>query len=342
MQADKKEKELLTNAIEEWLQEGKLSKEQAEELKNTITVKDDPAQQIARYFFFIALSCVILAFGAIFIDDKMLEKFKVYFSLSNIMIAVLFTVLSAAAFLFIKRKKASYSNTLFEAYSVITSLLALTALIYYCKDIGSGPKYSGFLAIATVLLFALSAWLRSKALWIEGILALMGWYGAFSAWQSSNDLFLGMNYPMRFSVFGIVVLAFAYIQNHVRQLQDTQRFTYIAGLIILLTGLWGISIFGNYNSLEEWSKVRQVQVIWYALVFAVAGAAIFLYGIKKRDEAVRDIGLFALLINLYTRYFEYFWDNTNKGLFFLILGVSFWFIGNRVQKSKRVNKHLSA
>jgi len=32
-------------------------------------------------------------------------------------------------------------------------------------------------------------------------------------------------------------------------------------------------------------------------------------------------------VNLYTRYFEYFWDGMNKGLFFLILAIAFGFTG---------------
>lgn len=338
MKTSKKERELLNRAIEHWVTEGKISPAQSEDLKTSLPGQDETAQPIAHYFFFIALSCVLLAFGAIFIDDKLVEKLKVYFALSNFTIAIIFTLFSVFSFIYINKRKQTYSAALFEVYSVIASLLVLTALIYYCKEIGNGPKYTGFLAMASVLLFGLSVWLRSNALWVEGILALMGWYGAFTAWQSTNDVFLGMNYPVRFAVFGIVVIALSYIQSGIRRLADTQRITYITGLIILMTGLWGVSIFGNYNSLDEWTKVRQVQVIWYALIFAVAGAVVFFYGIKRHDEATRDIGLFALILNLYTRYFEYFWDNTNKGLFFLILAISFWFIGRRIEKSKRLKK----
>ena len=39
-----------------------------------------------------------------------------------------------------------------------------------------------------------------------------------------------------------------------------------------------------------------------------------------------------MLINIYTRYFEYFWDVTDKALFFIILGLSFWLIGRKAEK----------
>jgi uncharacterized membrane protein len=335
---DVKEYKFLNHTIDEWVSNGDITDDKAQQLKNTIKEPKSHTQQIAQYFFFIALSCILLAFAAIFIDDKFIEKFKQYFSLTNLFIAILFTVLSTIWFIYLKKKKHAISSAPFEVYAVIGSLLLVTALAYYCKETGYGPKYTGFLLTLAMLLCSISAWLRSYAVWIAGVLAIMGWYGAFSTWQSNNDLFMGMNHPLRFAVFGILVCVFSFIQSGIKTISGTQRITYIIGLIILLTGLWGVSVFGNYTSLDDWAKVRQIQIIWYALLFAIIAALIFYYGIRRDDELTRDIGVFALLINLYTRYFEYFWDTTNKGVFFLILGISFWFIGKWIEKKKK-DKH---
>lgn len=334
MKADKKERELLHSAIDSWLSEGKLSPQQATDLKDSIEPEDNN-HQVAQYFFFISISCILLSFGAIFIDDKWLERVKNYFSLNNLFIAITFTLLSAVWFVLIYRKRSNYSKAVFEVYSTAGSLLAITALAYYCKDIGFGPKYSGFLLAVAVVLFTLSRIMQSNAMWLGGIAALMGWYGAFAEWQSSRDLFLGMNYPVRFSVFGLIIVLLSFAQKKVSSIVATHRHTYFAGLIILLTGLWGVSIFGNYNSLDAWAQVRQTQVIAYAILFATVAGAFFYYGIKYKDDATRDIALVALLLNLYSRYFEFFWNTTNKGIFFLILAISFWFIGRRIEKYKR-------
>jgi hypothetical protein len=187
----------------------------------------------------------------------------------------------------------------------------------------------------SVTLFTLSRIMQSNVMWLGGIAALMGWYGAFAEWQSHKELFLGMNYPVRFSVFGLIIVLLSFAQKKVSSIAATQRHTYFAGFIILLTGLWGVSIFGNYNSLDAWAQVRQTQVIAYAILFAAVAGAFFYYGIKYKDDATRDIALVALLLNLYSRYFEFFWDTTNKGIFFLILAISFWFIGRRIEKYKR-------
>ena len=162
----------------------------------------------------------------------------------------------------------------------------------------------------------------------------MGWFGAFSFAQGSNHLFLGMNYPLRFTVFGLLVIGFAFLQQRVQRLVMFQRITYIAGLILFFTGLWGISIFGNYNDLEAWMDVRQTQVLVYGFIFGISALVALYMGIRYKDDIARDLGILFLLINFYSRYFEYFWNTLHKGLFFVILAVSFWLIGRWIEKRK--------
>ena len=36
-------------------------------------------------------------------------------------------------------------------------------------------------------------------------------------------------------------------------------------------------------------------------------------------------------LNLYTRFFELFWDNLHKAVFFALLAASFWYIGSKAE-----------
>ena len=56
------------------------------------------------------------------------------------------------------------------------------------------------------------------------------------------------------------------------------------------------------------------------------------WGLKTEDTVARGFGITFLLLNLYTRFFEYFWDNTHKALFFGILGISFWALGSYAER----------
>lgn len=335
MELDKNEWKAVHKAIKEWEEEGTLSKDDGSRLRKTVQLKRTDNQQIAQYFFLTALSCILLAFGAIFIDDKVLERFRVYFALSNIVISLLAAGISVLWFWYVRKKQPKLSKTAYEIYLVVGALTSLIALTYICKETGFGGKYSGFLFAAGVLLFTLSLLFKSRFLWIAGILGLMGFYGSVTALYSIHDRFLGMNYPIRFAILGLVVTGASFVQTKIKSLEDTSRITFIAGMIIFFTGMWGVSVFGNYSDMNAWAQVRQVQVIAYGILFAIAAGAAFYLGIKYKDDVARDFGIFFLLVNLYSRYFEFFWDNMNKGVFFLVLAVSFYGVGRWLEKKRR-------
>ena len=334
MEVDNNDWKVINRALDSWQQEGKLTPEQASELRKTVVLKK-AGQQIAQYFFLIALSCTLLSFGAIFIDEKILEKLKVYFSLSNIVIALLMAGIAVGWFYYIRRKSKQIRSVAYEIYVVLGGLASITALVYICKDIGFGQSYTGFLSLAIVLLGTLSVYFNSRALWIAALGAFMGWYGAISHVYGHDHMFLGMNYPVRFALFGLVVLGISFLQRRIKRLEFTQRITFILGMIILFTGLWGVSVFGNYNDLEAWYAVRQTHVIAYGIVFGIASMVALYLGVRYKDDIARDLGIVFLLINFYSRYFEFFWDTLHKGLFFLLLAVSFYFIGRWIEKRRK-------
>jgi len=342
MEVDKNEVTLLHRALEEWEQSGKITPGQAADLKNTITTKQNDRQQIAQYFFFTALFCMLLAFGAIFLNEKLLEKIKAYFSWSDLVIAVITALLSVLWFWYIGRKRNQLSEIAYEIYMVLGGLAVLTSMVYFCKELGMDKTYTALLGISLPLLVIISILLRSKALWIGAIITAVGWFGSFSTLMSTDNLFLGMNYPVRFTVFGLVVLIIAFVQSHIRLIMFTQRITYLTGMLIFFSGLWGVSIFGNYNTLAQWHLVRQVHVLAYSIVFGIASVISFYCGIRFKDEPARDFGVLFLLINLYTRYFEYFWDSMNKGIFFLILAITFGFVGWFLERKSKVQRKITA
>lgn len=337
MEISRNEFEIISGTVAKWEKEGKLTQTQATELMGSLQVKNTERQQIAQYFFIVAISCAILAFGAIFLDEKILEKLKNYYALSNLFISGVSLALTALWFFYTARITDRISNAAREVYMVLGGLILLIALVYLFKDLGSGHYYSRFLLTATIALFSLSLFTKSRVLWLAGILSLAAWFCAFSTLLNKDYLFLGMNYPMRITVLGAIIISFSFVQSRIKVLRFTTRLTYLSGLLMFLAGLWAVSVFGNYGHIDAWTKVRQTQVIGYAIIFALFSIGAFFRGVKQRDDVTRDVGVLFLLLNLYTRYFEYFWDNTNKGLFFLVLAVSFYIVGRWLDKRRQTS-----
>src|SRR5690606_30878331 len=90
-----------------------------------------------------------------------------------------------------------------------------------------------------------------------------------------------------------------------------------------LAGLWGLSIVGNQSDLEQWQELRRQAALFYGLLSGLTTIVFIIWGTKTNRHVLRDYGLAFLLLNLYTRYFELFWDAMNKGIFFLLLSLSF-------------------
>ena len=342
MEVEKGEWKILRRAIDEWEQAGNLTKDQANDLRNSIDYKQRERQQIAQYFFSIALFCALLAFGAIFLNEKLLEKIKLYFSWNDLVISCITAILSILWFWYIGRKRKNISTTVYEIYMVLGGLSVLTTLIYICKQITNDTNYITFLTLSFLLLPILSLLFRSKALWIGAIAAFIGWFGEFSIFHSSNNLFLGMNYPVRYTVLGLMLVVLGLLQGLVKPLSFTKRITYTSGLFLLFSGLWGVSVFGNYNTLTGWEQVRQIHVVAYAVLFGIASVISFYLGIRYKDDLARDFGVIFLLINLYTRYFEYFWDAMNKGIFFLILAITFGLVGRWLERNNRKRRKINS
>jgi len=103
-------------------------------------------------------------------------------------------------------------------------------------------------------------------------------------------------------------------------------------LLYLFIALWIMSIFGNLDDIERWRRAGRFELFHWSIAFALVAVAAIVYGLRHDDGMLRGFGLTFLFINLYTRFFEYFWDSMHKAIFFAVLALSFWFIGSRAER----------
>jgi len=141
-----------------------------------------------------------------------------------------------------------------------------------------------------------------------------------------------MNFPLRFVIFGAILTIASALFKVRPGRQDFERPTRVMGLLYLFIALWILSIFGNYGNIDSWYRARQIELFHWSLLFGIVSLLVILHGIKFDDHMTRGFGLTFLFINLYTRYFEYFWNTLHKAIFFALLAISFWFIGSRAEK----------
>jgi hypothetical protein len=224
-----------------------------------------------------------------------------------------------------------FSNEAIFFLGVLTTAGAIYQL-GLSLDTGSG-HFSLLVLLSAIVYGILGFVIESKLIWLFGLISLGSWMGVETGYASSwGSYYFGMSYPLRFFIFGTLMVGVALFLEHAPRFRFFFRATLGMGMLYLFMSLWLMSIFGNYAVTSGWGEKSSLELfIWSALFGAVACAAIF-HGLRFENGMTKGFGITFLLINLYTRFFEYFWEHTHKAIFFTLLGLSFWYLGSRAEK----------
>lgn len=336
MKVDQEKSEFLDEMLSHWIEEKLLSEDQVKKLKNSYETKTFDWRRLAQYSFWIAMACGVISLGALLIDDKILNYLRFLFDASDLMISILSAIAAVLVYYFAFKRKKSMAHQVFSNEALVFSGIMLTAnaIAYLGKAIDNGNSHFSLLILGSVFIYGILAYIfRSRLIWAFVLLSLGAWFGTETGYLSRwNWYFIGMNYPLRFVVFGAVVTGLSFLMKRSEKLNLFYQTNYICGMVYLFISLWLLSVFGNFGTLEEWYSVRQLSLFYWGLISAAVSLLSIFIGLKYRDDIAREFGITFLFLNLYTRYFEYFWDSWNKALFFSVLAISFWLIGRKAEK----------
>jgi hypothetical protein len=335
MKLNKKQGKFLTETIDHWLKNSIISSDQAEKLKDSYSIRPFDWKKLAKYSFWIAMISGVISFGAIIADDFLINLIEKLFTSSDIGICLTFGLIATGIYYLGLRRRKSKPEKIFSNEVILLAGVLFTAgsIAYFGKviDTGSG-HFSLLFLLSTTIYGALALWFPSKLVWVFAIISLGSWFGTETGYVSGwGAYFLGMNYPLRFVLFGGILVAASFFLKTRTKFSIFFKSTYIMGLLYLFIALWILSIFGNYGDMTSWYDVKQIEFFHWGLIFGLFAVGAIIYGLKHDDYTSRSFGITFLFINLYTKYFEYFWDSTHKAIFFLIMAVSFWLIGRKAE-----------
>ncbi|HHJ13757.1 MAG TPA: DUF2157 domain-containing protein [Gammaproteobacteria bacterium] len=349
MRLSKKEARVVENAIDTWLAEEIITREMSETLLGSYEVTHLDWRRVTRYSFWLAIYSTIISLSAALTDNWLVTLIKRIFTAPDIVKCVFLGLISAGLYyLGIRRRRNAPENT-YSNEAVFFLGIATTAasIAYFGRviDTGSG-HFSLLLLLASVIYGVLGLWFPSKLVWIFSLFSLGGWMGAETGYVSGwGAYYLGMNYPLRFVFFGaILIAASAYVFKQWKSRADFLGPSRAVGLLYLFVALWIMSIFGNYGDVDSWRRATHLELFYWSVLFAAVSLASIYHGVRFDDGMTRGFGLTFIFINLYTRFFEYFWEGTHKAIFFAILAMSFWYLGSRAEKIWRLDsvRHLIA
>lgn len=340
MKIDKKQADLIAQMIEKWKKNGLISTEQAESLKESyqkdITKDTFDWQNLAFIAFFFAATSVILAVVLMLADAWLMELMDTILGAHDGVKALFFAIIAAGLYYLAVRKRKQFPEKVYsnEALFLFGAIALAFAWMYTGYVLNTGSGYFPMVILLTAISYgALGVILDSKLTWLLALLALAVWFGTETAYRSAwEPYFWGMNYPLRFVIFGIGLIGLSQAFKKQDRLTDFASLTYFTGLLGLFFALWFLSIFGNHGDWDVWYEASQISMIYWGILFGIAAGVAIWYGLRYNDTKTKDIGIAFLLLNLYTRYFEYFWDNLHKVIFFSFLALSFWLIGRKAEQ----------
>lgn len=333
----RQEKEIVEGALQHWQENNHLSAEQTQLLRDSIDERGFDWKVLARYAFWIAIVSLVLAVLSLFADDALLRFIEGFYETPNIVFCASFGIIAAVFYVLGFRNKLKYPDKTFSNESLmLMGACATAACIGFLGQIlDRGTSQYTLLFLLSIVIYAvLAVKLDSRLLWIFTLVALGIWFATETASRSNWGFrFWGMNYPLRFTLFGFLLTAFSVFgQPKIKSLIPFQSTSYAIGLLYSMLSLWCLSIFGNYASIDDWTQVRQYEILYWGILAIFLSLSLALYGMKTKDTVSRDIGFVFFILNLYTRFVEYLWDNMNRTIFFLLLAVSFWFVGRWAEK----------
>ena len=349
MRVSRKEGRLIQRAIDRWQADGMLSAAQARELNSSVQIHVLDWRRVARYALWVSIACTLIAITAALADEWLMTLLERVFSASPWVKCATFAVIAGVLYnAGLRRRRRLPGRTFTNEAIFFFGVVATAAAIGFLGEaISTGSDhFSLLLLLAAILYGLLGLWFPSTLVWVFSLISLGSWFGAETGYLSGwGAYYLGMNLPLRFVFFGMVLLVVgSWLFTRWRGYRAFLGPTKAIGLLYLFVALWIMSIFGNYGDIESWERAGHLELLHWSVLFGLAAVASIYHGLRYDDGITRGFGLTFLFINLYTRFFEYFWDDTHKALFFGILAVSFWYLGSRAEKIWQLEafSHLGA
>lgn len=334
MSFNKKEKQIIEKALTYWQEKQFIDHELSSKLKKELPTKGFDWKNLALYASVFALVSLIIAVISIFADEALLKLIDSFIESSYLTKTIVAFLLSGVFYYLdirTTKKKTinrAYSKEIFALLAAV-SLAIASGLLSFLIGIHESP---GILILLLCLIYFTLGKIHLKPIyWYFGLAAILISFGTLSnEFESQEDSFYGMNYPMRFSIFGIILIALSRLLE--KYIHPFYHYTYNASVLIFFTALWILSISGNYLSYTDWLEVRQYELWGYSIILFLVSTGAIILGLKEEDSWLKNTGILFTFLNLYTRYFEYFWGSMHKAVFFFIIAFSFWIIGKQAER----------
>ncbi|WP_300370147.1 DUF2157 domain-containing protein [Brachyspira sp.] len=311
--------------LKKWNKENIISDKQLEILSKKYKNDYIDWQPIIKSIMIVGI--IMVAIGFIFFISFYI--FSLYF------IAFLFTALFLSGFIIdeiLKRKEIYLPKT---SYAIIAlSSIFLSADIFTISYIITHNKDNFILlSLISIILFFIIAYIkRNYAVLSIAIIGLITWYG-FEGFDISG-IDLTINNYIRFIITGIFIFLIGITNINKKLGEKYFKFSTIyciIGILYINIILAIMSIFGHY-SIPIIFEDESEELLIHSILFLLSDIITLIIGCKLKNSLIVKYSIFFIILNIYIRYFQYFYLEMNAWIFFTILGISTILIGIIIER----------
>jgi len=217
------------------------------------------------------------------------------------------------------------------------ALQGLTVALAVHYSTGS-DNWPGLVGVQTALAGILAYALRNRLVLIHALCCLFVFFGGETGYISGwGAYWLGMNYPLRFLVAGLVSLLVARL--HAKGGPAWRGFSRVYlhfGLLIAHFAMWFFSVFGYFEKDVRWEGTEGERAA-FSIAWAALSAGSIWLGSRIGLSTLRAYGMTFLIINCYTFYFQFVVAHSiiMWWLHLLLVGGSLVFLAIKVEQKRR-------
>lgn len=212
----------------------------------------------------------------------------------------------------------------FTGQALLTiGLIALYASFSSIYIVSGGDKYSNiyswFMLITSAAAFFTAYHFHLRWPLLIALLMFFHGVGSMSGYWGHGSYFMHVQDPRSMSVVALLTIILGYWHEHELEPTKLRKCTgfghlyIIFGLIYMNISLWFLSL--------DYYADRSEAFLW-VLLFTIGGIAQIVAGARLKDARFTGFGIVFLGINLYTRFYEHFWDDLSKATFFTVAGIT--------------------
>lgn len=331
IRVSKKQSLFVQDLLRELVKEGVISEETSGKIRSSINEEPFDWRRVTRYAIWASVIAILIAVATLFSMEPVVDFVSAIFKAPEVGFTAIFSLAAIFMFFLAYRRRLKSPTKRWTNEGVL--FLGVVFLFFALNSLGLALQLSAegglnLLLFSSILFAALGVFLQSGMVFGFSLLLFGGYFGAETGYVSGFGAYwLGINYPVRFLLFGAALTLAAFALRNTPVFRPVYAAAKNIGLLYCFIPLWILSIFGNYGDMDAWSNAGKFELLHWSLLFLAASIVSVYIGVKYSDQGFRGFGLTFLFINLYTRFFEHFWDKMPMALFFALLGASFWLLG---------------